>query len=71
MIHGPRGVMNPTSPCMDNGVRTKNYPKEFREETNFNESGYSSYRRRNNGRTVEIKNSISLNSLWIWSERET
>ena len=60
MIHGPCGGINPTSPCMENGVCTNNYPKEFREETNFNENGYPSYRRRNNGRTIEIRKSNRL-----------
>jgi hypothetical protein len=40
---------------MENGVRTKKYPKDFREETNFNKNGYPSYRRRNNGRKIVIK----------------
>ena len=57
MIHGPCGAMNPTSPCMENGICTKDYPKKFREETVFSENGYPCYRRTNDGKTIEIKRS--------------
>ncbi|GBM41621.1 hypothetical protein AVEN_198375-1 [Araneus ventricosus] len=32
VIHGPCGTLNPNSPCMREGVSTKEYLKEFREK---------------------------------------
>ena len=54
MIHGPCGLLNPKSVCMENGTCKKKFPKEFREQTNENVNGYPAYRRRNNGRTVTV-----------------
>ena len=45
MIHGPCGVLNPHSVCMDNGVCTKNFPKDFANITSFEVNGYPLYRR--------------------------
>ena len=56
MIHGPCGIFNKNSPCMEGNICTKNYPKEFNEITEFNKDGYPHYRRRNNGKTIVIKN---------------
>ncbi|XP_064637082.1 uncharacterized protein LOC135493586 [Lineus longissimus] len=49
MIHGPCGVINPNSPCMQssNNVQScsKNYPKEFRDTTIFADGLYPLYKR--------------------------
>ena len=46
MTHGPCGNLNPSCPCMQNGMCTKNYPKQFQENTTWCEGGYPHYRRR-------------------------
>lgn len=46
MIHGPCGVHNLKSPCMDNGQCTKKFPKPFQNETQVAPDGYPLYRRR-------------------------
>jgi hypothetical protein len=49
MIHGPCGRDNPNASCMKDGRCSKNYPKNFQDETIFDESGFVLYKRRNNG----------------------
>ena len=47
MIHGPCGKTNPTSPCMENGRCTKNFPKEFQKQTSVDpDNNYATYQRR-------------------------
>ena len=46
MVHGPCGPQNPRSPCMQNGLCSKHYPREFLSETLCGNDGYPEYRRR-------------------------
>lgn len=48
MVHGPCGLANPSSPCMDSVTNTctKNYPKAPNTTTTIDEQGYAQYRRR-------------------------
>lgn len=64
MVHGPCGSLNPSSPCMDNGKCTKNFPKDFQEETDATFNGYPKYRRRNNGRIASVRGK-EINNRWI------
>ena len=54
MIHGPCGILNKKSLCMEDGKCTKDFPTEFRNETVPNKNGYLSYGRRYNGITVKV-----------------
>ena len=62
MMHGPCGLHNPKSPCMEDGKCTKKFPKGFAEKT-FAGDGYRHYRR-NDGKVV-MKNGIPLDNRWI------
>ena len=43
---------------MVDGKCSKNYPKEFLEQTIYGENGYPQYARPNNGRTVEKNGTV-------------
>jgi hypothetical protein len=55
MLHGPCGTINPTMVCMQNDKKkcSKNFRKNFSEETNDGEDGYALCKRPNNHRTIE------------------
>ncbi|XP_044595144.1 uncharacterized protein LOC123272415 [Cotesia glomerata] len=71
MIHGPCGTFNRSSPCMSDGKCTKNFPKDFTNDTITNVDGYPIYRRRNpdNGGQSFIKNisntDIDIDNRWV------
>lgn len=46
---------------MKNDKCSKNYPKDFQDETIIDEAGFTIYRRRNDGRCI-IKNGIPLDN---------
>ncbi|KZR99990.1 ATP-dependent Helicase-like protein [Daphnia magna] len=46
MIHGPCGLINKKSPCMDGDKCSKAFPKQHSQETLLNDNGYPTYRRR-------------------------
>ena len=46
MVHGPCGVTNRNSPCMQDGVCKKSYPKCHVESTQQGDDAYPRYRRR-------------------------
>ena len=58
MMHGPCGIANPNSPCMEDSKCTKKFPKDFTDVT-LESNGYPQYRRRNNGKYV-TKNGVPL-----------
>lgn len=64
MMHGPCGKDRSTSPCMENGVCTKKFPRSFVPHTQINESGYVLYRRRQSDRVVK-KGNITLDNSFV------
>ncbi|XP_010412532.1 PREDICTED: uncharacterized protein LOC104698841 [Camelina sativa] len=47
MLHGLCGLDRPYSPCMENGVCSKKFPRQFEENITIDKSGYVVYQRRN------------------------
>jgi hypothetical protein len=64
MIHGPCGNKNEKSPCMKKGKCSKYYPKEFQDETNFTDNGFTQYRRRDTNIYVRRDNH-NLDNRWV------
>ena len=72
MVHGPCGKHNPESPCMSEGICTKDYPKPFCERTTINsENTYPEYKRQspeNGGRSIVVKikgKEYVIDNSWI------
>ncbi|CAB4416166.1 unnamed protein product [Rhizophagus irregularis] len=64
MMHGPCGAFMPSAPCMKDGKCSKRYPRNFQENTIENEDSYPLYRRKNNGKTVEVRG-VQLDNRWV------
>jgi hypothetical protein len=64
MIHGPCGILNTHNSCMQDGKCTKDFPKEFVNETAICDNGYPRYRRRDNGVTVCVRGK-HLDNRWV------
>lgn len=65
MVHGLCGTLNDKAPCMENGVCTKHYPKEFNERTNMDVNGYPpEYYRPDDGKAYMVRNYLTDNH-WI------
>ncbi|XP_035841424.1 uncharacterized protein LOC110919764 [Helianthus annuus] len=66
MMHGPCGLLNPSSPCMHNGVCSKGYPKNYCEETFIRNYGWPCYKRPNNSRVVKVgSQDINLDNRYV------
>ena len=64
MMHGSCGILNKKSPCREDGKCTKDFPKEFRNETAPNKDGYPRYRRRDNGIIVKV-GKYEIDNRWV------
>ncbi|XP_063800227.1 uncharacterized protein LOC134968624 [Pseudophryne corroboree] len=60
MLHGPCGTHYPRAPCMQNGKCTKQFPKEFNDNTLIHRNTYPVYRRRPT-ETVEVRGVLMSN----------
>ncbi|XP_065684594.1 uncharacterized protein LOC136096905 [Hydra vulgaris] len=63
-IHGPCGILNPNSPCMKDGVCSKNYSKEFSANAVAFHNGYPRYRRFDDGLVISIKGN-NVDNRWV------
>ena len=64
MMHGSCGAQNPSCPCTVKNKCTKKFPKQFNDQTFIDESGYSIYKRRNDGSTIK-KNGSELDNGYV------
>ncbi|KAL3818110.1 hypothetical protein ACJIZ3_004015 [Penstemon smallii] len=64
MMHGPCGASNPSNVCMRDGSCKNHYPKEFSDVTLNGQNSYPIYRRRNDGKTVIVRN-VPLDNRWV------
>lgn len=64
MMHGPCGEKNKRNSCMVDEKCKYHYPRPYCESTVQGKDGYPIYRRRNNGRKVEVRKA-QLNNQWV------
>ncbi|CAN1172159.1 hypothetical protein LINPERPRIM_LOCUS30907 [Linum perenne] len=64
MIHGPCGISRPTSPCMDDGRCKKNFPKAYNSKTRLDNDASVTYKRRDNGVTVD-REGITMDNIYV------
>ena len=64
MVHGPCGILNRNAVCMANDKCSKDYPKQFQEETVLAVNGYPNYQRRDNGMTINVGR-YQVDNRWI------
>ena len=64
-IHGPCGHLKPNAPCMENGKCTKQFPKQFRDETDATGDGYPQYRCRDDSNENHIVRGVPVDNRFI------
>ena len=66
MLHNPCGETFSITDavCMQDGKCSKDFPKDFSDDTVFSNKGYPLYRRRDQGHSYE-KNSKPLENRWV------
>ncbi|KAF8059640.1 hypothetical protein N665_1227s0016 [Sinapis alba] len=65
MMHGPCGVIKPRSPCMENNLCTKRFPRPYNDYTSIDQSGYVLYRRRRDENASVLKDGVLLNNTFV------
>ena len=63
-MHSPSGPLNPKAQCMMDKRCNKFFPKKYNPHTTIDHEGFPSYRRRDDGRSVEIKG-IPLDNRFV------
>ena len=64
MLHGPCGSNFPNVFCMQDKKCSKYFPRKFVDATSVDDNGYPTYKRRNDGRTITVKN-VEFDNRWV------
>lgn len=65
MMHGPCGLDRPNNVCMENGICTKKYPRQFAQATSTDNNGYIIYRRRDDDEKYVMKGEARLDNRYV------
>ena len=65
MMHEPCGAANMNSPCMENGLCSKLYPKPYSSSTTISKDGFPVYRRREQLECYVEKNGMRCDNQWV------
>lgn len=64
MVHGPCGIQDPNTHCMENGKCTKHFLKPFQPHTTMDQDGYPLYFWPDDGKSYEVHGSM-VNNQYI------
>ncbi|KAL6516143.1 hypothetical protein OROGR_019448 [Orobanche gracilis] len=64
MIHGPCGVIDPKSVCMEGGKCSKHFPKKLQNCTTIDDGGFPIYKKRKTGISV-MKKGVPLDNSFV------
>ncbi|XP_010431521.1 PREDICTED: uncharacterized protein LOC104715846 [Camelina sativa] len=65
MTHGPCGKDNPNLSCTENGICTRGFPKPYTRQTEFDDKGFVTYRRRHDLRNYITKGGTKLDKRFV------
>ncbi len=64
LVHGPCGAHNRKAPCMEDGICTKRYPKEFRGNYRYGSEWLSAVPAPDDDKKFEVRGA-TLDNRWI------
>lgn len=64
-LHGPCGINFPNSPCMVDNKCSKNFPKQFQDETTVDKNGFPIYRRRPGQHFQKNNKGFIFDNRWV------
>ncbi|XP_010480490.1 PREDICTED: uncharacterized protein LOC104759239 [Camelina sativa] len=65
MTHGPCGKDNPNLACTENGICSRGFPKPYSRQTEFDDKGFVTYRRRHDSTNYITKGGKQLDNRYV------